>query len=339
MGGKSAPAPDYAPLAAASREAAETMAGLGREQLAFAKQQYQELSPALKEIAATQQQAQQEQMRQAKDYYDYQVGTFRPVEQGLVRQAQEFNTDAYRNQLAAQAAADAGRAFTQTQAASQRAMAAMGVNPNSGRFAGLQNQNAMALAAQRAGAMTGTRRQAEQLGYARQLDVAGLGRGLPGASTAAYQGATGAGTAAGQSYMAPGNQYMTGMAQGGQTMGTGFGLQNQGLGNILNTQANVYNNAMNARGEMFGSILGAGGTIGAAMLSDRRVKKNIHYVGTHGATGLRLYEFEYKMLPGIKFVGVMADEVEKVYPEAVIENKHGIKSVNYEMLGIEMVEV
>jgi hypothetical protein len=315
------------------------MAGLGREQLDFAKRQYEELSPTLKDIAATQQQAQQEQMRQAKDYYDYQTSTFRPVEQGLVKQAQEFNTDAYRNQLASQAAADAGRAFSQTQAATQRSMAAMGVNPNSGRFAGLQNQNAVALAAQQANAMTGTRRQAEQLGWARQMDAAGLGRGLAGASTAAYGGATGAGTAAGNMYMAPGNQYMQGMYQGANTTGQGLQMQNQGYANILNNQANIYNNAMNARGQMWGSIVGSAGTIGAAMLSDRRVKKNIHYVGKDEKTGLRLYEFEYKMLPGSKFVGVMADEVEKVYPEAVVENKHGIKSVNYEMLGIEMVEV
>lgn len=342
MGGKSAPAPNYGPLAAASKEAARTMGALGREQLAFARQQYGELSPMLRGIAESQQAAQQQQMQQAQDYYDYMQSTFRPLERQLVSQAKEFNTDAYRDQLAAKAAADAGRAFTQTQQASQRAMAGMGINPTSGRFASMQNQANLGLAAQRAAAMTGTRQQAQQMGYARMLDATGLGRGLSGASTAAYGGAVGAGSAAGNSYMAPGNQFMGGLTAGGNMMGQGFGLQNQGLSSILNNQTSVYNNAMNAQGEMFGAILGAGGNMGAAYLgktSDIRVKENITRVGTHFRTGLPIYEFNYIHIPGKRYRGVMAQDVEKVYPEAVIEMHDGILGVNYEMLGMEMEEV
>lgn len=337
-GGKgSPPPPDYGPIAQASKESAEIMAGLGREQLGFARQQYAELSPILHSIAAQQQAAQDQQMRQAQEYYDYQMGTFRPLEQGLVRQAQEFNTDAYRNQLASQAAADAGRAFGLTQAAQQRAMASMGVNPNSGRFAGMQNQNALGLSAQRAAAMTGTRQQAQQTGWARQLDVAGLGRNLPGASTAAYGGATQAGSAAGQTYMAPGNQFMAGFGSGAGLIGQGQQMQLGGLGNILSSQTSAYNAAQNRPGLDVGGLLQGGAALWAA--SDRRVKKNIREVGVHEQTGLPLYEFEYRFLPGTKYIGVMADEVEKRYPDAVVEDKYGIKAVNYGMLGIEMAEV
>ena len=257
MGGKSAPAPNYAPLMQASREATQVMGGLGREQLAFSRQQYEELSPILRGIASSQQAAQQQQMQQAQDYYNYMQSTFRPVEQNLVQQAQKFNTEQYREQLASQAAADAGRAFAQTQAASQRAMGAMGVNPNSGRFASMQTQANLGLAAQRAAAMTGTRQQAQQMGYARMLDAAGLGRGLSGASTAAYQGATGAGTAAGNMYMAPGNQYMAGMNQAGQTMGQGYQLGLGGLGNVLNAQGQAYSASLSA-GDPFAQMVGTG---------------------------------------------------------------------------------
>jgi hypothetical protein len=267
MGGKSAPAPNYQPLMQASREASRTMGSLGRQQLAFAQQQYQELSPILRDIAGTQQQAQQEQMRQAQDYYDYMQSTFRPLEQGLVRQTQDFNTEAYREQLAAQAAADAGRAFGLTQAAQQRAMASMGVNPASGRFAGMQTQSNLGLAAQRAAAMTGTRQQAQQLGWARQMDAAGLGRGLAGASTAAYSGATGAGGAAGQMYMAPGNQYMAGMGAAGNTFNQGFGLQMRGLDSVLNAQQSGYNAAMQSGLDVGGLMQGAAALYTA---SDRR---------------------------------------------------------------------
>ena len=342
MGGKSSPPPpDYAPLADSSKEAAQIMAGLGREQLGFARQQYAELSPVIRDIASQQQAAQNQQMQQAQDYYDYQRQTFRPVEQGLVQQAQRFNTEAYREQLARQAAADAGRAFGVTQASGERAMASMGLSPASGRYASMQNQANLGLAAQRAGAMTGTRERAEQLGFARQMDVTGLGRNLASASMAAYQGATGAGSAAAGSYMAPGNQYMAGMKQGAGTIGSGLSMQNQGLSNILSSQTSAYNAGLSQSDPLATIIgMGVGGyAAGGFRGSDRRLKEDIVFLGTEMTTGLPWYEFSYIDEPGSRWQGVMAEDVEQYMPEAVKENVHGMKLVNYDMLGIQMVEV
>jgi hypothetical protein len=92
---------------------------------------------------------------------------------------------------------------------------------------------------------------------------------------------------------------------------------------------------MNAQGELYGSILGAGIT----KFSDRRLKENIEVVGRDERTMLPLYEFEYKGGSGKRFIGVMADDVEKKFPEAVFEMPDGYKAVNYTMLGIEMIEV
>jgi len=338
MGGKSAKAPDYTPLAQASKEAAEVMAGLGREQLGFARQQYEELSPILKDIAQQQMAAQGQQMEQAGDYYQYMRDVYRPVERGLVAEAQKFGTEAYREQLAGEAAAAAGRAFGTTQEANRRAMASMGVGPTSGRFASLANQSNLGLAAQRAQAMTGARRQAEQMGYARQLDVAGLGRGLPGASTAAYGGATAAGTSAGNMFMAPGNQFMAGLTSGANTIGAGQQMQIGGLSNILNSQTSVYNANQQGGLDVGGLMSGAASMYSAGMFSDRRLKENVEFVGQDEATTLNLYEFNYIGDEG-RYRGVMADEVEEVMPEAVMTGEDGYKRVNYDMLGIEMVEV
>ena len=335
MGGKSARAPDYAPLAAASKEAAQIMGQLGREQLGFARAQYQDLAPIIRGIADQQAQAQSEQMRQARDYYNYLEQTYRPLEMGLVREAQQFDTEAAREQMARQAAADAARAFGTTQAASERAAASMGVNPNSGRFAGMGIQTNLGLAANRAAAMTGARERAEQLGYARRLDAAGLGRNLPGLSTAAYGGATGAGSAAAVTYAAPGNQFMAGMRQGAGTIGSGLQMQNQGLANILSTQGNVYGQQLNAQGEVVGSIAGAG----IAAMSDIRLKTNIDQVGFDAQTKLPIYEFAYKAAPTLRYRGVMAQDVEKVYPQAVVERTDGYKRVRYDMLGMSMERV
>jgi hypothetical protein len=234
------------------------MEALGREQLAFSKRQYAEMAPLAQQVYGQQMDAQRQQMQQAQDYYDYQRNTFRPVEQGLVRDAERFNTEGYREQLAGQAAAAAGRAFGVQQEMGQRALASRGVNPNSGAAMAMQAQGNLGLAAQRANAMTGARTQAEQLGFARRMDVTGLGRGLAGASTAAYQGATGAGSAGMNTAMAPGGQYMQGLGQAGQTMG-----------NVMSTQANVYNTAQ-SKADPFASVIGMGlgayaGGFGGAM--------------------------------------------------------------------------
>ena len=314
MGGKSSPPPpDYS-----------GMESLAREQLAFSRQQYGEMMPLARQVYGQQMDAQQQQMRQAQDYYNYQQETFRPVERGLVADAQNFSTADYREQQARDAAAAVGQAFSTQQAMGQRALAARGVNPNSGAALALQSQGNLGLAAQRANAMTGARNQAEQMGYARRLDVTGLGRGLAGASTAAYGGATGAGSAGMNVAMAPGNQFTQGMAGAGATMG-----------NIATGQAGLFNAGQNRQGEMFGAVLGAGATI----FSDRRLKQNIELVGRDERTMLPLYEFEYINGSGRRFLGVMAQDVLETHPDMVFAMPDGFMAVNYAGLGLEMVEV
>ncbi len=73
------------------------------------------------------------------------------------------------------------------------------------------------------------------------------------------------------------------------------------------------------------------------MMSDRRAKQNLLRVGTH-PIGVGLYLFDYR--PDFRDVwghgrqlGVMADEVEAVMPEAVSRRLDGFKVVDYAMLG------
>lgn len=339
MGKKSSPPPNYLPLAQASEQSARLMAGLGQQQLDFAERQYNELAPYLRSISETQRLAQLQQMEQAGDYYDYQQQTYRPVEQRIVAAAQQFNTPAYSDQLAAQAAANSGLAFSQTRAANERAAASMGVNPNSGRFAGLQSAAGLVGAANKAAAMTDARVRAEQLGYARSLDVAGLGRNLPGASAAAYAGATQSGTAAGQSAQSAGQNYMGNMAIGSGTIGSGQDMRIRGLSSVLNAQTQAYINSNDSVfGDVGGILGGVAGLSQAGLFSDRRLKENIRPVGFDEGTQLTLYEFNYKGRPGTRYVGVMADEVEVLHPEAVVE-QDGYLAVNYAQLGLKLTEV
>ena len=320
MGGKSQPAPDYSGMEA-----------VAREQLRFSKQQYADMRPIVEQISQGQIAAQEQQMQQAADYYQYQQETFRPLEQGLVTQAQEFNTDAYRQAQAQEASAAAAKAFGTARDSTARYQAARGVNPASGaaRGAGLQMQ--LQEAAMRAQGMTGARNQAQQLSYARQLDAAGLGRGLAGASAAAYSGAVGAGSQASNVAQSAGANYQAGLAGAGQT-----------YGNMASTQASVFTAGLQAQGEMYGALIGAGGTLGAAKLgaSDMRLKENVSEVGKDPYTGLNLYHFSYINDPdSTMYEGVMAQEVLNFMPEAVFITEDGYYAVNYSMLGLEMKQV
>jgi hypothetical protein len=95
-------------------------------------------------------------------------------------------------------------------------------------------------------------------------------------------------------------------------------------------------NAQNAAQQNFNSgLMGLGGA-GIMAFSDIRMKENIKQI--HWLpNGLPVYEFEYKpefkdQAGHGKFVGVMAQEVEMVQPEAVITNADGYKMVNYGVL-------
>jgi hypothetical protein len=71
-------------------------------------------------------------------------------------------------------------------------------------------------------------------------------------------------------------------------------------------------------------------------LSDIRAKKNIKELATL-SNGLKLYSFTYKS-GGPPQIGFMAHEVEKLYPEAVIEDDAGIKHVYYDIVATRLAD-
>lgn len=95
-------------------------------------------------------------------------------------------------------------------------------------------------------------------------------------------------------------------------------------------QLNAYNQSQANRQSTLGGLLSLGGSLGAAaIMSDARVKTHVTRLGTH-PLGIGVYAFRYTGQPDTH-IGVMAQEVERVKPEAVIEIA-GVKHVNYEAL-------
>lgn len=340
MGGKSQPkAPDYSPVANASAEATRAGAAQADRELQFTERQYNEMKPLYDRIVNSQLASQDETQAQGRDYYNYLKDTYRPVEQGLVKDALNFDTAAYREKLAEQAGADASRAFAASDAATNRSMMAMGVNPNSGKFATAKRASSLGLAASRADAMNDTRTQADAMGWARRGEVAGLGRNLANNSTAAYGVAINAGNSAGNNAMQPGNQYMAGSAQAGDARMRGLSTGIQGYSQIMNTQASIYRADQDANAAQTAAIgQGIGAAAGLFAMSDRRLKTNIEQIGEY-PNGLPMYEFSYIANPRARYRGVMADDVLDFMPEAVVRDHDGYMAVRYDLLGIKMEAV
>lgn len=99
--------------------------------------------------------------------------------------------------------------------------------------------------------------------------------------------------------------------------------------------SNNYNQQLQAsnanRSALSSGLFGLGSA--AIGLSDRRTKTDIKRIGTLD-NGLGVYGFRYKSRPfGNYQIGVMADEVEEVLPEAVITvGRDKVKMVNYATL-------
>ena len=102
-------------------------------------------------------------------------------------------------------------------------------------------------------------------------------------------------------------------------MGATYGSYNGDLNAFNQNQSNAAAN----RGSMYGAL----GTLGSAafMFSDRRLKTNIERVGTFKGLGVYLYRYVWG---GPLQMGVMADEVRKLMPEAV-KRVGGFDMVDY----------
>jgi hypothetical protein len=78
---------------------------------------------------------------------------------------------------------------------------------------------------------------------------------------------------------------------------------------------------------------GADGAMGMTMMSDRRAKRDMVRVGQH-PLGFGIYVFRYKTPYDLEYgasrrIGVMADEVARVCPQAVRHHADGYQRVNY----------
>jgi hypothetical protein len=240
-------------MAAANAEIGKMQQETAREYLDFQKQQYADLKPLAEKLSAAQIGYMEEQSALAKtnaaradEYAAFEKDTFRPLEKSLVEEASSYDTDAKREELARKGIADVATAYEAQKKQALATLSSYGINPNSNRFAAINAQLAQGEAADKAGAATNARSQAEQLGYARKLDAASLGRNLASNASTAY----GVSLNASNSASATGTSALNTAGNPGQNMGSSYGSYNAQLGNAGNsygTAGNIYGTAYKAQ--------------------------------------------------------------------------------------------
>lgn len=268
MGGKKSKAPAPDPQIG---EAAKMQAAIAAEWLDFSREQFaignerQKGIDALTQRVTEQQLATQDRANQwAQEDRDRYKTVFQPMEDQYVKDANNWDDWARRENMAAEAKADVLINASQQRGATQRSMAAMGVNPNSGRFAGVDRAAEQQTGLAAAGAQNTARNQVRAQGMAMRADALNIGKGLP--SQAA--GAAGLGLTAGSSALNGNLAANASWGQNNSIMGQGFQGAAAGYGqqaNILNQQYQGQLSAWNAQQQANASgTAGLWGGIGTA---------------------------------------------------------------------------
>lgn len=211
-------------------------------------------------------------------YFDRFQNTYAPVEDSLIKDMERYNEGAEAERQAGYAIGDVASAFSSQRRSNAMRAQAYGINPTSGAYQAQQRAMDLQQASLSAAAANQARNAAQQLGWNKKLQVAGLGDKYIGAAQGMYQTGN-------QSASTGGSLSQNAANQSAALGGVGFsnaqamaniGLQSYGAlqnawGNVANTgmqawqaqqQIEANNNA--SQSSMIGGIVGTVGTVAAA---------------------------------------------------------------------------
>jgi hypothetical protein len=292
---------------------------------------------------ATDKEIQQFQLDQSKKSYDrYEQGAI-PAMEAIKKDADQYNEEGYREQLAQQAKADVDTQFENQRQQEAMRQRSYGVDPTSGVATGNMQSLSVQQALAGATAQNQVRQAAKDVGLQKQANVYNMYAGLPAqanANTSLGLSATNQGFSQAQSAL--GNFGSVGGSLNAATATSMSGWNNVGQLGVskYNADVSAYNADQQRQGAFatgLGSAIGSGIALykmsgPAAAASDINVKQNVKRIGVLG-NGVPLYSFEYK--PEYRDtwghgpqIGVMAHEVEHI-PGAVSKHADGYKLVDY----------
>lgn len=270
-------------------QAANRMADLGDRSLDFAKEQFGIANKRQDKLDVLNEQVTQKQMRamdnanawSEEDRARYK-SVFLPMQDKYIEKANNWDSAAKQSEAAAEAKADVQSAIADQKAQSERAMAANGVRPDSGAWAGqdraLQLQGGMASA----GAQNQARRDLRKEAMALQGDVLNIGNGLPSQAAQGLNSGVNAGNSMMSNNIANQNSWRANipiMQTGFEQAMTGWNNSGNMWRNIGKDRTDMLNTSDKMRQDSMGSLLGGAGKLfgmlpGMAMSSSKDAKED-----------------------------------------------------------------
>lgn len=160
---------------------------LGRETTGYANNLANEASTLGQQYEQIYAKDAQRQSQFGQEEVDRYKNTFRPVQDKLVSDAMSWDSNDRLESEAGKAKADITANAAQQRDAQQRQMASMGVNPNSGRFAGVERATDTLTALGAAGAQNASRDNVRAQGISMRNNAAALGQQVLGNGQQANQ--------------------------------------------------------------------------------------------------------------------------------------------------------
>jgi len=267
MGKPKAPEPpDLSALASATENSAKLWADVAREQLAWAKQTDTANRDLLEQVLGVQLPQLEAAFNAAQDDRTRYEQVFRPLEDNLIKEFQQFDTPQRREEEAARRIADVRTQFEAQRVNQQRELEDYGIDPSQTRGQALDLGFRAQEAATAALAANQGRKSIEEMGRALRGEAINIGRGLP-AQVAQSQGIVNQ-TAGG----AVGNATnVTGAGAGAYSSALGAGqLSQQGYGTAATIQNAGYQNALaqyNAKAQQKSGFWGGLGALGGSLIT------------------------------------------------------------------------
>ncbi|QHJ75892.1 MAG: hypothetical protein [Caudoviricetes sp.] len=325
-GSSKAPKPD--PRIA---QAAQKQADLGQDWLSFAKDAFEQskarqetIDKQTADVMAQQRGVADQQLKWAQQDRDRYNNVFVPAQDKFVNTAMNYDTPEKQEEAAAEASADVQNSAAKAQEAQARNAASMGVNPASGRYAGIDQNTVMNTALANAGAQNQARQLVRDKALGLQYQAANMGNMLPQQSNQTMGLGLGAGSDA--IGLAQRNQQLFNGSTGIVNSGYAGAMSGyQGMSNSLNNlygnqlsawQAQNQQNAQKASG--LGSFLGGVAGIASSFLpSDKNLKTNKRRLragaGLEAVNSMPIDTWKYK--PGVadegEHIGTYAQDFKK----------------------------
>lgn len=232
--------------AAQQANSANAQTALGQDWLDFSKQQFgianqrQDANDALtKQVTDSQLTAQNQANQWAQEDRNRYTSVFQPLQDKFIEKANNWDSADNQAKAAVEAKADVTNSISAQNQQRERAMAAKGVRPDSGAWAGVDRAAGTEGALAEAGAQNVARNNLRQQAVSLQADAINMGNGLPASATSALGLGVSAGTSANSNNLATQSSWLNNQS----IMNTGYSGAASANSSAGNMWGNIYGNA------------------------------------------------------------------------------------------------